>query len=98
LSSYTRDSSLFLDKRRLNRLSDDEIEENINSYLPFRRGWPTLAPLPLKIAHSDAASTFSNYDSHLCQIRLLLEEFSLKTLIFYIGSHLAQIKPINLYL
>lgn len=67
------EASELLKKRRLNSRSDDEIEENIDSRLDFRRGWPTLAPLPLKVVHGDAASYFPNYDKHLSQIQLLLE-------------------------
>lgn len=39
------EASELIRKRRLNSRSDDEIEENIESRLPYRRGWPILAPL-----------------------------------------------------
>ena len=66
-------ASELIRKRRLNSRSDDEIEENIDSRLPYRKGWPILAPLPLETYHGDAASYFPNYEDHLTQIQLLLE-------------------------
>lgn len=68
-----QEASELVKERRLNSRSNDEIEESIDSRLDFRRGWPILAPLPLKVVHGDAASYFPNCDKHLSQIQLLLE-------------------------
>lgn len=73
-SEPRRSISDLVQKRRLNSRSDDEIEENIDSRLSYRKGWPILAPLPLRIVYDGGAiSYFPNRAKHIPKIELLLQ-------------------------
>lgn len=61
-----------INERRLNSCSD-EIEENIDCRLSYRRGWPILAPLPLRHEYDLQSYLFPDSGKHIGKIWSLLE-------------------------
>jgi hypothetical protein len=60
--------------RRLMSRSDEEIENEIDLRVSYRRGWPVLQVLPLgTIPLKDPSTYLPDYDEHLQHIRNILE-------------------------